>query len=680
MKRRNFIATTALGSSFLASGGLFTAFDPVLPENRIDDSINPIIPIEIFPNFENEIISDIVALNKRYGFRRFLIVGPSKEYRYTGFPDKQVFRDLGDQILNVKKQLTGNDIEIGWWCTTTIRIGKGQFQSIIRADGSIAEEACCPLDLNYRTTFSNNIATVVQIARPFLVNFEDDFHLNGGCFCPLHLNEFAKRVNRYYSREELQSVFHLKTPENDQLLQAWGELGRDSLAGLAASVRESVDEITPETRLCLCQSGASERDGNFTEAVTKAFAGKTRPIVRVFGSSYFSDDPLNIPKTIFNPLYQRQHLPDNFELIHESDSFPHTRFFMSGNKLKSLLTAAFAYGLDDSLLYINQYLENPLEEEGYREMYREEVNRFNALKSAVRECSVEGCEILRKPGTSINWVNITGRHGIPHTSNGGKVKLVSGDFIDQLDDNEITGLLKGRVFLDGQAAFLLGKRGFSELTGVEVSSREDTVLPPFYEGICKPENFPNVNNRLMYNYLWAFNKGNKDAFYQIKALAGAEVLTEFLNSRNEPFFPALTRFKNKYNGRIAVMAYNLSDNYVNTQSISLFNYSKKEMLRQLIEWLGDEPLPVFVRNTPNTFCIFNRAKTNDYAIVVLTGLNSDTFDSLSLDVAPEWANSEFELLNHDGKWEPVPVEILNRTIKINTSLSLMDPVVLKFTK
>ena len=680
MKRRDFITTTALSSLFFSTTGFFSActFSPVEAKER--NLIDPLIPFQYHPELEKEMISYIIELNKHYGLRRFLLTGPSKEFRYTGFPQKKVFSDLGEQILNVKKQLAGYDIEIGWWCVTTIRIGNGKFQNIIRSDGSIAQEACCPLDLEYRKTFSNYVATVVQIAKPFWINFEDDFHLSGGCFCPLHLEEFAKREGRYYSREELQTIFASKTSDSFKLQQSWDRLSRDSLADLAASVREKIDQIAPETRLCLCQSGASERDGNFTEAVTTAFAGKTRPVVRVFGSSYFSDNPIEVPQSIFNPLYQRQHLPENFELIHESDTFPHTRFFMSSSKLKTLMTAAFTYGIDDSLFYLTQYLENPLEEEGYREMYLKEAKRLSTLKLAVQECTVEGCEIFRKPTTSSNWVNITGRHGIPHTTKGGKVKLVSGNIIEQMDETEILELLKGSVFLDGHSALLLCQRGFSELIGVEISSREDTLLPPFYEGICHPENFPSIKNRLMYNYAWAFNKDNRDCFYQIKALNGTEVLTEMLNSKNEPFYPALTLFENRLGGRIAVMSYNLNDNYINTRSISIFNYSKKELIRQTIEWLGEEPLPVFVKNIPNAFCIFSRSKSNNYAIVVVTGLNSDTFDSISLDVAPEWIQSQVQMLNSRGVWETINTKKQQNTMTINEKLSVMDPMIFKFNK
>jgi hypothetical protein len=266
------------------------------------------------------------------------------------------------------------------------------------------------------------------------------------------------------------------------------------------------------------------------------------------------------------------------------------------------------------------------------------------------------------------------------TLKGGKVKLVSGNVIERMDHAEITELLKGSVFLDGFAALLLCQKGFSDLIGAEISSREDTLLPPFYEGIRNPENFANIDNRLMYNYSWAFNKDNRDCFYQINALDGAEVVTEFINSRNEPFYPALTRFENRLGGRIAIMAYNLDDDYINTRSISLFNYTKKELIRQIIEWLGKTTLPVFVKDVPNAFCIFSRSRSNDYAIVVLTGLSSDTFGSFSLDVSGEWLGSKVQLLDRKGIWQIVETTRQDRTITIHEELSVMNPVILKFKK
>ena len=105
MKRRNFIKSTALGSSILAGGGLLSFSE--LTQINLDSEIiiDPLIPFNYYPDLEEEMLSYIIDLNKSYGFKRFLITGPSKEFRYTGFPDKHVFSELGEQILNVKKSL-----------------------------------------------------------------------------------------------------------------------------------------------------------------------------------------------------------------------------------------------------------------------------------------------------------------------------------------------------------------------------------------------------------------------------------------------------------------------------------------------------------------------------------------------------------------------------------------------
>ena len=101
---------------------------------------------------------------------------------------------------------------------------------------------------------------------------------------------------------------------------------------------------------------------------------------------------------------------------------------------------------------------------------------------------------------------------------------------------------------------------------------------------------------------------------------------------------------------------------------------------QTIEWLGQEPLPIFVKHLPNVFCIYNKSISNNEAIVVFISLCSDIFESITVDVAPEWVNSTFELLNDYGEWLPEIVEAKNRTIKMNISLSLMTPVIVKLKR
>lgn len=691
MKRRYFIKASALGSAFLATNGLFALKNDEKSNFTAHNLIDPLIPIRIWPKYEEEILSQMIEMRTKYGFRRFLFLGPSKSVRYSGFPEPKVYTDIGERILRTKKNLASYDIEVGWECSATIKQGPGApYQYLTGLDGRVSEISFCPLDPDFREVLSNNISTVVSIAHPFMVSMEDDFilrHAGGfGCFCPLHLAEFAKRQQHYYSRENLYEIFSKVTPESIRLRRAWAELSRDSLAGLAGLIRQRVDKIAPETRILLCQPGSADIEGDLTEAVTKAFAGKTRPAVRLYGTNYGSDHAENMPETLFHALYSAQHLPADFELYHESDTFPHTRFFMSAAKIKSLMTVAFAYGIDDSRFHPIQNSDNPLEDTGYANMYVHEIKRFNALKNAVKDCKVEGCEIMYEPFEHIveaygnrnrryAWANVTGRLGIPHTASKDRVKMISGSTIELLSDDEITELLSGGVFLDGKAALSLYKRGFRDMIGADVLPGSQ---PKFlYEGIRNTADFKDITGKIMYNLLIFFVATEGGEYVELKPLENAEVLTDFLDAEPEkPVTPGMIRFVNKLGGRVAITAFDLNNN----SSSAVINYKKKEIMRQMIEWLGNEPLPVFVKHQPNMFCVFNRSKSNDYAIVAIVSLCSDPFDSISLEVAPEWVNSKFELLNSEGIWDTINVETQGHVIKVNTRVTLMNPVIIKFNK
>lgn len=100
-------------------------------------------------------------------------------------------------------------------------------------------------------------------------------------------------------------------------------------------------------------------------------------------------------------------------------------------------------------------------------------------------------------------------------------------------------------------------------------------------------------------------------------------------------------------------------------------------MRQTIEWMANESLPVFVKELPNVFCIYNKSNTANYAIVTLINLSSDTFNSFSLDVAPEWDGKNIEFLNEEGTWEKTRCKKLKSSYKIDLQLDIMKPAILK---
>lgn len=690
MERRNFIKLTSASSAFVATNGLFAIHNNEKIDSFHNSEINPIIPVRIFPNHEDEILSQIIELRTKYGLKRFMLLAPQKTVRFSGFPGPEVYSNIGERLLQIKNKLAPYGIEIGWECSATVKQGPGApYQFLTGIDGRVSEISFCPLDPDFMEVLSNNISTVVSIAKPFMVIIEDDYtvrHAGFGCFCPYHLTEFSRRQQQNYSREKLLEIFSEVTPESIRLRRAWAELVCDSLVSLADLIRQKVDKIAPETRILLCQPGSADNEGDLTKPVTKAFAGKTRPAVRLYGTSYGKDNAETLPETIFHALYNSQRLPKDFELYHESDTFPHSRFFMSSSKIESLMTAAFAYGLDDSRFHPVQNTDNLLEEPGYLKMFKKEIKRFEALKEAVKDCKVGGCEIMYDPYEHIAdaygksgtkryaWANVTGRLGIPHTSFGGKVKMVSGNTVDLMNDDEIMKLLSGSVFLDGKAAYSLCKRGFKDMIGSDVLPGDKPEF--YYEGIRDDAGFEDINGKLMYNFLIFVVATEGGSYVRLKPFDKAKILTDFLDGNENRVTPGMIRFQNKLGGRVAITAFELDSN---NSSSAILNYKKKEIMRQTIEWLGDEPLPVFVKDLPNIFCIYNRSKSENYCLATLINLCSDTFDSFSLNVAPEWNNSKIEILNGKGQWREIHTQNSNKVLKVEEPLFLMKPVILKIS-
>lgn len=708
MDRRNFLKFTSVGSVGITTEQWWGKDLHYIEEDRFSDKssdvkIDPIVPVRFYTNRKSKMLQQLIALKKDYGLKRFLLCAPMDEIILTGFPKAEVYQQIGETVLEVKQALHDHGIDVGWWCAPSIRSGYDRrFQYITDISGRVAANSPCPLDPVFREEFSNNVALVVNIAKPFVVQFEDDFELswqppnniNFGCFCPLHLAEFSKRQGRAFKREELLELFMGNDAETILLRRKWAELSRDTLADFARLIRQKVDQVAPQTRMSLCQSGVADFDGDFTEAVTRAFAGNTRPMTRLYGSSYSSDDAGSLPASIFHALYSRQHLPADIECLHESDTYPHTRFFMSAAKIRSFMTTAFAYGFDDSLFYSTQYLDNMLEERGYLEMFKKEAKRFSTIKEAVAHAPVVGCEVLHhpfahtavpykpsgsgwggRPNAPLNpWINVLGRFGIPYTTKEGRVKVVSGASIMIMNNAEIDKLLRGAILLDGYAAYLLSQRGYGKLIGAEVTRGRKANF--CFEGIRDISRHKNLKGELMYNLIFAAAGSEGGSFYELIPDPRSEVLTDFLDSEEKPVIPGLIRFENEWNGRVAITAFDLQGN----GSSSVFNYKKKELIREMVEWLGKESLPVFVRDLPNIFCICNKSNAGNYLIVTVINLSSDRATALSIDVAAEWKNATVAQLQSNGRWLPVSVQRKDNTLSLKAELMLMEPVVLKLSR
>ena len=294
----------------------------------------------------DSILSGIRFQNRQYGFQRFALAFPGGGWRSsTEYPSKEYFQEKAALFREIREELSSEGIHCGWWITLTVKTGAvSGWQRVILPDGSEVPTASCVMDPGFRSAFFENLALFAKTGKPEFILTEDDYTFHGGCFCERHLAEFNRRESASYTRETLTEAAGKDSSEAKELLYRWRLLLRDTLADFASGMRAALDRENPEIPMESCQSGGWGWEGDATEAVSRALAGpRHRPCSRLYGTLY-GGDPL--PLALHHPLYYKQHLPKDFICIHESDTFPHTRFFVPAASMRVMMSTIYSQGYD----------------------------------------------------------------------------------------------------------------------------------------------------------------------------------------------------------------------------------------------------------------------------------------------------------------------------------------------
>lgn len=649
-----------------------------------------IIPISLDLDWPTKdvIIDDIMELYNNYSFTRFALAAPCGGWRAVGFPPREFYEERAKLFAEVKSELSPYGIDCGWWITATLKSGRSdEFTGVVREDGTESPFQNCPFDENFKKQFAEMTALFAEIAKPAFIITEDDYTLGTGCFCKNHLDEFASREGKYYSRDELLSAFNSDTDEGYKLMKRWRELTKDSLVSFADAIRKEVDKKSPEIPIGYMQSGAADYEGDATEAIARALAGPNHtPFSRLFGVAYCGIESKDIPHIMFHPLYSKQHIKGDFDFYHESDTFPHTRFFMAGKQMKAIMSTAYSYGYIGSTFNLQQLLDDANEEKTFPAMFKNERKRFNALYNAVQDCRIQGVELCYDPfwntanKTVKNiyplWTRALSLFGIPYTTEEAEVAFWDVRQAKHMDDETVIRYLSKGLFLDGAAAKALCERGFGEYLGVEIG--DDVATHPLCwdlgarEIICEKFRTEGKGKNMPTAHMFAAGKNGKLLKMTVTD-PKVEVISEEYNYLKEFITPAMTRFENSLGGKIVILGQTLEGNY----SQSLFNYRRKRLFEKMLLWCDDKYL--FVKEEPNVFTIVNEAEsTKDFrGIVTLTNLGADSISGATLHLPEKWADAnEFYSLNQDGEWEKAECINENQELKLGFELEYCEPVYL----
>ena len=635
--------------------------------------IEPIVPIVFDSDDADQMAANILQIRRTTGLRRFFACGPGfNKVMYKPFPD-DLYRQLGRDIAKVKQALVGTDVEIGWWCSPSIRYFS-DLPSIEDFEGHrSADNKKCPYDPAFAADFAGKVRAVAEECRPSIINIEDDYTLSWGrglngwaCFCPRHLADFAKRYGKPLTGPEIVEAYRNRTPANRAIRQAFSDAVRESLVSLAKKVRAAVDEVDPSIRIMLCECAGGDTDGDSTEPVVRAFAGpNTRPIVRPQGSIYGAETtPAVIPDAIAHAVYTIEHLPKDVETYYESDPYPHNRFYTSAAQLTSMMAGATMAGTENYLFYCLQYLDDPLEDRGYVDAFFALKPRFESVRDFIRtrEARLAGVRTVYFPadkylirggfghgeGPLKSETYLLSKFGIPYTTRteAKGPAILAGGMAETMSDDEIRTLLSGGVLLDAQAAEMLVQRGFGKYLGTEVEMSPDR-LPIVDEAIlpaadyCRPGRHVNA-----FYILFAGTEGTVKKFAKLRPFAGTEVWSEYRGVDKEVITPSLTLAKNELGGRVAVLSTSLTGN----RSSGLYNLRKQELVRNLFRRLDPDGVPVAVIGVPGIWTMANVSKDGKSMLFMANNLSGDVRRDVRFSFSSEWLGATvFRLLEDGGK-------------------------------
>ena len=636
---------------------------------------DPFVPVLWRRGAVEETANDLLDVSRRSGLRRFLVAGPGfGETMFAPFPP-DLYAELGREIGEIARRVSAAGIEVGWWCSPSIRYVSGFAPVEDAFGGRSADNKKCPLDPAFQEDWTSKIRAVVAAAHPRMIAIEDDFTLawgrglkGGGCFCGRHLALFAERFGRPLPAAEIAAAFEDRTEANLPVRRAFADTVRESLLVLARKVRAAVDEIDPAVRICVCEPGFSaDADGASAEPLARAFAGPgTRPAIRPSGAIYGAQTtPSDVPGALAHAFHTIERLPEDVETFYEADPYPHNRFFSSAAQLGSLMAGAVFAGARNLFLYCLQYLDDPFEDPGYADEFRRLRPRLEAVRAfnRSRRATLRGARLVWTSDALAlarghagdataqlpDGAFLLAKFGIPYTTRADAEgpAILAGDVVDALSDEALGRLLSGGLLVDAPAADRLARRGFGRDLGTDVAPAPGR-LPVVRERILPAAGLARRGRDVNAFYILpAGTEGTVRSFATLAPHPGTEAWSLFSGVGGEAVTPSLTVAGNARGGRVAVLATSLAGN----RSSGLFNLRKQELWQNLLRRLAPGSIPVTALGAPGIWTLASVSEDGREMMVMADNLSGDVREGLSFALSDDWTGAAVARLGADGREE-----------------------------
>lgn len=222
---------------------------------------------QIYPDeYADERINSITQFCLRYGIQNVILIFNGEEFN-VGHITKEELKPWMDVMKQAKKRFleAGLTFSLNPWMEIghvdrgrTLQPGQ-HFQTMVDRNGKACTMVACPSDPEWKKYYLDLLAYYVKELEPDVLWIEDDFRLHnhdpldwGGCFCPIHMEQFSKALGKVESRETFVKNLSAREPSPERA--AWLDVSWKTMDGLAKDIAKTVASLGVKTHIGLMSS------------------------------------------------------------------------------------------------------------------------------------------------------------------------------------------------------------------------------------------------------------------------------------------------------------------------------------------------------------------------------------------------------------------------------------------
>jgi len=480
-----------------------------------------------------------------------------------------------------------------------------RYTKLVGLSGRTCSDSFCPSGEPFATDYVNWIGRIAGTGVRMIM-LDDDYRLSArpcgpGCCCGKHMAEYRRRVGEPVERADMERLIF--SGGANRYRDAWLDMGRDALLGLAARIRARVDEVDPSIRVGVCAVMSTwDTDGVNAIELTRTLAGGTRPFLRTIGAPYWAAQNAlarKLARVIELARIQRFWCErSGVELFSEGDAYPRPRYCTPASFMEAYDMALRADGgLDGILKYMLDYTSSTRYERGYIDRMVKNAPAYAWIEAHMAAGVAEGADVVcrfdKLRGASLPEGTTAADaesayffpaaqtllcdSGVAMTYGARSVHVICGENgryvpLDWLDDGAV---------LDMSAAVRLTERG------VDVGLR---AVGPFAraEGA---EYYPADDEYVL--------GGTIDRLYSVALKDGAGVLS-CLGEKCTCY-----RYENAAGQRFVVYPFDMDA--VSHSLGFMRSYCRQRQLTAGLEWAGRRRLPAICLGHPDSYLMCKRA-------------------------------------------------------------------------